>query len=202
MKASVAYKTLDNITVVLLAFKNFRQSLQQEFLANHDSIKELSQSKESGQVGGSVHSQTDERSQQAVIATNPNSQNAPLENLDSSNGGLQFTENTEVISLSKTEVEKTLNLPNGDLNFSDTEKIISKSRMPKLRQKKSQQRQSSEQSGLQTEVVVTSRTASNSVSGNKAARRFNMRIGSLSTEPGVQLPYPGPAASGGQAQQQ
>ena len=63
MKASVAYKTLDNITVVLLAFKNFRQSLQQEFLANHDRIKELSQSKESGQVGGSVHSQTDERSQ-------------------------------------------------------------------------------------------------------------------------------------------
>ena len=31
MKASVAYKTLDNITVVMLAFKNFKKSLQDEF---------------------------------------------------------------------------------------------------------------------------------------------------------------------------
>jgi hypothetical protein len=33
MKASVAYKTLDNITVVLLAFKNFKKSLTDEYLA-------------------------------------------------------------------------------------------------------------------------------------------------------------------------
>ena len=32
MKASVAYKTLDNITVVLLAFKNFKSSLSNEFM--------------------------------------------------------------------------------------------------------------------------------------------------------------------------
>ena len=32
MKASVAYKTLDNITVVLLAFKNFKNALSNEFL--------------------------------------------------------------------------------------------------------------------------------------------------------------------------
>ena len=31
MKASVSYKTLDNITVVMLAFKNFKQSLSEEF---------------------------------------------------------------------------------------------------------------------------------------------------------------------------
>jgi hypothetical protein len=31
MKASVAYKTLDNITVVMLAFKNFKDSLSEEF---------------------------------------------------------------------------------------------------------------------------------------------------------------------------
>jgi hypothetical protein len=31
MKASVAYKTLDNITVVLLAFKGFKKSLQRLF---------------------------------------------------------------------------------------------------------------------------------------------------------------------------
>jgi len=31
MKASVAYKTLDNITVVMLAFNNFKQTLNDEF---------------------------------------------------------------------------------------------------------------------------------------------------------------------------
>ena len=33
MKASVAYKTLDNITVVMLAFKNFKHALSDEFVA-------------------------------------------------------------------------------------------------------------------------------------------------------------------------
>ena len=33
MKASVAYKTLDNITVVMLAFKNFKHALSEEFQA-------------------------------------------------------------------------------------------------------------------------------------------------------------------------
>lgn len=32
MKAAVAYKTLDNITVVMLAFKNFKKSLNDEFV--------------------------------------------------------------------------------------------------------------------------------------------------------------------------
>ena len=32
MKASVAYKTFDNIAVVLLAFKNFKQALSNEFM--------------------------------------------------------------------------------------------------------------------------------------------------------------------------
>ena len=31
MKASVSYKTLDNITVVMLAFKNFKHALSDEF---------------------------------------------------------------------------------------------------------------------------------------------------------------------------
>ena len=31
MKASVSYKTLDNITVVMLAFKNFKHALSEEF---------------------------------------------------------------------------------------------------------------------------------------------------------------------------
>lgn len=60
MKASIAYKTLDNITVVLLAFKNFRQALQDEFdhvnhLTDHES------NIESGQVGGSDMSEDQQR---------------------------------------------------------------------------------------------------------------------------------------------
>ena len=31
MKASIAYKTLDNITVVMLAFKNFKKALVDDF---------------------------------------------------------------------------------------------------------------------------------------------------------------------------
>ena len=101
MKASVAYKTLDNITVVLLAFKNFKTALQNEFVQNSESNRELSLSKDSGQVGGTVQSGEERSSlQQAastVQANNPNSENAPLENLDSSNGGLLFQENSEII---------------------------------------------------------------------------------------------------------
>jgi hypothetical protein len=36
MKASIAYKTLDNITVVMLAFKNFKDSLVEEFIQVND----------------------------------------------------------------------------------------------------------------------------------------------------------------------
>jgi hypothetical protein len=36
MKASVAYKTLDNITVVMLAFKNFKEALSEEYVQVND----------------------------------------------------------------------------------------------------------------------------------------------------------------------
>jgi hypothetical protein len=35
LKASVAYKTLDNITVVMLAFKNFKTALNDEYASLH-----------------------------------------------------------------------------------------------------------------------------------------------------------------------
>ena len=48
----MSYKTLDNITVVLLAFKNFKLALSEEFVIVNKPVEE---SKESGgQVGGSV----------------------------------------------------------------------------------------------------------------------------------------------------
>lgn len=60
MKASIAYKTLDNITVVLLAFKNFKSALQEEFdEVNHLTDKESNI--ESGQVGGSDMSEDQQR---------------------------------------------------------------------------------------------------------------------------------------------
>jgi hypothetical protein len=39
MKASVSYKTLDNITVVMLAFKNFKFALAEEFTLVNDANK-------------------------------------------------------------------------------------------------------------------------------------------------------------------
>lgn len=45
MKASVAYKTLDNITVVLLAFKNFKNALSNEFMQVNGMMPASSDSK-------------------------------------------------------------------------------------------------------------------------------------------------------------
>jgi hypothetical protein len=42
MKASVAYKTLDNITVVMLAFKNFKHALSEEFCVINNQLQEES----------------------------------------------------------------------------------------------------------------------------------------------------------------
>jgi len=55
MKASVSYKTLDNITVVMLAFKNFKKTLAEEFVAVNEAEKSESNqdllNKDSGQAG-------------------------------------------------------------------------------------------------------------------------------------------------------
>jgi hypothetical protein len=45
MKASVAYKTLDNITVVMLAFKNFKYALSEEFCTVNNQLLGIEESK-------------------------------------------------------------------------------------------------------------------------------------------------------------
>lgn len=45
MKASVAYKTLDNITVVMLAFKNFKYALSEEFCTINNQLLGIEESK-------------------------------------------------------------------------------------------------------------------------------------------------------------
>lgn len=45
MKASVAYKTLDNITVVLLAFKSFKTALSNEFMQVNNLVANPNDSK-------------------------------------------------------------------------------------------------------------------------------------------------------------
>jgi hypothetical protein len=45
MKASVAYKTLDNITVVMLAFKNFKHALSEEFCQVNNQLLGIEESK-------------------------------------------------------------------------------------------------------------------------------------------------------------
>ena len=63
-------------------------------------------------------------------------QNALVENLDSSNGGLQYLENTEGIAFTKEDVIKRVNLPNGDVDFSDAEVMQFKPKMAPLKRSK------------------------------------------------------------------
>ena len=94
----------------------------------------------------------------------PNSgQNAPLENLDSSNGGLVFHENSESINLSKDDVNRVLNLPNCDLVVPDAEVMRHKPRMPaQKKQKISRHSQASGSKGLQGSAAFTSPDQSSS----------------------------------------
>lgn len=50
MKDSIAYKTLDNITVVLLAFNNLKQALNDELMGSNTIYED--EEKENTQVGG------------------------------------------------------------------------------------------------------------------------------------------------------
>lgn len=59
-----------------------------------------------------------------------------MDNADSSNGGLQFAECTETLSMSKEDLVKHLNVPNTDLVFDDIELIPSKPRMPVSKRQK------------------------------------------------------------------
>lgn len=54
-----------------------------------------------------------------------------LENQDSSNGGLIYSENHEMIQASKEDVIKALLLPNTDLVYDDVQKMMNKPRMPR-----------------------------------------------------------------------
>lgn len=95
MKSSVAYKTLDNITVVMLAFKNFKKSLQDEFCQVNGIAPEDETMRETGAavIQQETQSGTDDKRVQppGMQYLNKNSQatgQLPLENNDSSNGGL------------------------------------------------------------------------------------------------------------------
>ena len=64
-------------------------------------------------------------------------QNALIENADSCNGGLVFVENVETLSLTKEQINKAINLPNGDVNYSDVEVMKLKPKMPVTKRKAS-----------------------------------------------------------------
>lgn len=78
----------------------------------------------------------DERAPPAKMGLNLNGGNHHLENKDSSNGGLVFYENTEVLNLVKDDVIKLMNLPNKDLVIEDVELIPTKPRMPVAKRNK------------------------------------------------------------------
>ena len=72
------------------------------FLGNTDL-----QSKESGAVSSTQHNVGEEQSQgrgQPATQTICNGGNTFIENLDSANGGLAYTENMDVLHLSKDEI--------------------------------------------------------------------------------------------------
>jgi hypothetical protein len=62
-------------------------------------------------------------------SANPN-QNEKIDNTDSSNGGLIYTENKDANTLTTGEVCKLLSLPNHDLDINDVEIMKKKPKMP------------------------------------------------------------------------
>lgn len=78
----------------------------------------------------------DERAPPAKMGLNLNAGNHHLENKDSSNGGLIFYENIEVLNYVKDDVIKLMNLPNKDLTIEDVELIPTKPRMPQAKRNK------------------------------------------------------------------
>ena len=66
---------------------------------------------------------------------NSNAQNFPVDNTDSSNGGLIFADNTDTVNMSKEDMVRLMNLPNGDLSLDDIEKIPTKPKMPVSKRK-------------------------------------------------------------------
>ena len=84
-------------------------------------------------MSNSQHNVGEEQSQgrgQPATQTACNGGNTFIENLDSANGGLAYTENTEVLHITKEEISQRLALPNADVNFDDIEIMRSKPRMP------------------------------------------------------------------------
>jgi hypothetical protein len=57
----------------------------------------------------------------------------PIDNPDSSNGGLAFYDNNQTMSLSEDDINKVLSLPNLDMAYIDAEIMKSKPRMPAQR---------------------------------------------------------------------
>jgi hypothetical protein len=97
------------------------------------------QSKESGAVSSTQHNVGEEQSQgrgQPVTQTQCNGGNTFIENLDSANGGLAYTENQDVLHLTKDEICQRLNIPNMDVTFDDIESMRMKPRMPVQRKLK------------------------------------------------------------------
>jgi hypothetical protein len=126
MKDSVAFKTLDNITVVLLAFNNLKTTLSNEFEANRNPIDE-----KDGQVGGSMNvSEDQQRATNNDIALANQEQNAVLDCTNSANGGLQMLDNRDVQTVTKDDIARILSLPNIDLSIDDVQTMVKKPKMP------------------------------------------------------------------------
>lgn len=90
-------------------------------------------------MGGSVDNEEQQRATHHGVApqpTNANPHNAPVENPDSCNGGLVFSENAEVQAFTKEDIIRILALPNSDLSYTDVEKMVNKPRMAQAKKQR------------------------------------------------------------------
>jgi hypothetical protein len=60
----------------------------------------------------------------------------PIDNPDSSNGGLTFYDNNTTMALSEDDINKVLSFPNLDMTYIDAEVMKTKPRMPAQKKSK------------------------------------------------------------------
>ena len=104
LKSSIAERSLDNVTVVFIAFKNYRKALKVEIDKFEMDLKKQNQERITGRVSDNV-------SQSNTIDEDAAEQ---IENKRMNNSNDRSKE-------SGIQISKTLNLPNYDVTLSDIE---------------------------------------------------------------------------------
>ena len=106
LKASVSERSLDNITVVVIAFKNYRKALKQEIDKFESDLKKQNQERSQGR-------QEENQTQNDNLIEDQHAAEQ-IENKRMANSNERGKE-------SGIQISKTLNLPNYDVSLADIE---------------------------------------------------------------------------------